>query len=629
MISKRMMQFGAVFLIALIVLPHFVKATTYEVITEQINIQPEADVDEKWNMLNETSRTNEETWNPRPAGVFVGGIVPESLFQANVIAGEHAHLVLLNEFTFQSNYMMSGSSEFVIRLPVHTEDNSWISGYFNIYSLDDGTTYKADYMATYDIVTYFTGDAQMVYSRHIYSNDTEITSDYDNYYTIDERTYITVKCPIIPNQRYLFEANFKYVQDSPFKWYFSSSDVASDDNNKSTTTIYYQEAPDQKYLKTNSIDADLGWSFVFQKGFGNTISGIDKYFNKDDVLYFYSYVPSSKNFTNKVVNLMIPFFSDSKNISMQVKVWDTVPAYNLVINVTDDFTDFILLNSSIMSHSSSDDQDNWWQVKIRFNESVRVKFPVFDLKDKDQKTLWETAPAYDNQADENDMEYFEICSESYYPNLDKDWEGRYDRIWFMLMHSLRIDNTTWQQVTLELPSLETSGTQGDMGNKIWVDLLAVGLVVAGAVLIGGSIITGGATAIPGIMLITSGVLVWIGNNKETIRGVINQVGTTLRNVLSPIWNTLVGIGKWLWQVGEMIVGAVQWVVEQIIHYGAILLAIVITGLAAIVPMMIWGFEALMLTFFLKLAQGKPEEAGALAGRVGGMMSGAVSKLRLR
>jgi hypothetical protein len=625
--SKRVIQYMAVFLVALIVLPHFVSATTYETVTEQINIQPEGDVDEKWNMLNETSRTNEETWNPRPEGVFVGGVVPESLFQTNVIAGEHAHLVLLNEFEFQSNYMMSGSSEFVVRLPVHTESNSWIDGYFNIYSLDDDTTYKVDYRSLYNVVVYFTGDAQMVYSSHIYSNDTEITSDYDNYYTMDERTYVMVKCPIVPGQRYLFEANLEYEQDNPPKWYFSSSDVASDGHTKSTITIYYQEAPDQKYLDTNTIDVDLGWSFVFQKGFGNTISGINKYFNKNDALYFYSYVPSSKTFTNKVVNLMIPFFSDSENISMEVRVWDTVAALNLVINVTDDFTDFILLNSSVMSHSSGDDQDNWWIVKIRFNESVRIKFPMFDLKDKDQKIQFSTAPNYNNQADENDMEYFEICSEGYYPDLDNDWSGRYDRVWFMLMHSLRIDNTTWQQVTLELPILETSGTEGDMGNKIWIDLLAIGLVVAGGVLIVSSVITGGATAVPGVMLITSGVLVWIGNNKEFIRE--SAIGTYVRNLLTSVWNTLVGIGKWLWQIGEMIVGAITWIVEQIIYYGAILLAIVITGLAAIVPMMIWGFEALMLTFFLKLAQGKPEEAGALAARVGGMISGAAGKMRLR
>lgn len=108
--------------------------------------------------------------------------------------------------------------------------------------------------------------------------------------------------------------------------------------------------------------------------------------------------------------------------------------------------------------------------------------------------------------------------------------------------------------------------------------------------------------------------------------VYRAVSGFVSNLIDIAWDILSGIGSFLWSIGEYIWDALSWLAEQIIEYGAILLGLLVIGVALVLffapiyaQLKLWGIVWSMaqgkIEKAVSQAQGLANTASSVAGRL--------------
>jgi hypothetical protein len=145
-----------------------------------------------------------------------------------------------------------------------------------------------------------------------------------------------------------------------------------------------------------------------------------------------------------------------------------------------------------------------------------------------------------------------------------------------------------------------------------VDIVGVLLIVAGVVAapftLGGSLV-----------LISVGVGIILYNNWPAFRDWVNGAVKFVLDGLS--W-----LGNWLYKIGLAIWKALTWFVDRLFDFGSQLIALIIYGLAVLIPVTVITMTTKLMSMFYKIAKGDLEGAAsegrslvstATMGRVGG------------
>jgi hypothetical protein len=149
---------------------------------------------------------------------------------------------------------------------------------------------------------------------------------------------------------------------------------------------------------------------------------------------------------------------------------------------------------------------------------------------------------------------------------------------------------------------------GAWWDRHWMDLAGIALVIAGAALI----VTGVGAGF-GAGLFAAGVTMLLYNNWGTFRNAVN-------GLVKAIIDGLTWLGNWLWKIGQWIWKALTWLVDQVVYYGAILLGLLIIGVAVLLFVGPLYAEIKILGAFLMMARGEYEKAAA-------QLSGLVSQAK--
>jgi len=93
------------------------------------------------------------------------------------------------------------------------------------------------------------------------------------------------------------------------------------------------------------------------------------------------------------------------------------------------------------------------------------------------------------------------------------------------------------------------------------------------------------------------------NNWGQFRDFVNGLAKFVLDGLS--W-----LGNWLWKLGMWISKALTWFIDRLVDFGGQLLALVIYGLAVMIPLLIITMTTKLMSVFYKLAKGDLEGAAA-------------------
>ncbi|WP_369425215.1 hypothetical protein, partial [Methanothrix sp.] len=291
---------GAVLCVVVLLLPVLVSAESQTVVTEYANFQPYADNnDEVVNIANETIRTNIDTWNPRPSGVFVGGTIEESLLRLNEVGTSSRNwLMVTTVVQFDEAYTMNGASQCIVRLPMYVDDEPsnqtqadlWIyrlatvaapSFGFNSTTAEPVVTSATNLVARYENIA------------RIYAHDSDapIWRDMSRESWLSEhRLYVRLIAPLLSGVPYLLVARMFVPAGVPFDVYFHPSDLCSDSILMTRIVYSWMQAPDRLYYQVRPVEADAGWSFVFQQGLGGMGMVYDHYFYATQMIVFDKWV---------------------------------------------------------------------------------------------------------------------------------------------------------------------------------------------------------------------------------------------------------------------------------------------------------------------------------------------------
>lgn len=643
-ISKSALGFVIVCLVVLL-LPLTVTAEVQTQVTETANFSPaESSNNEVANLANGTTTFNINTWNPLPAGIFVGGTVKESLISLHEIgAGASAQIMLTTKIRFDRQYIMSGVSDFWVRAPLDmtiTPDcmgfailrdfgtwttgstyETWISGhpYAQLKVVTSGANAKA---------VMLDGDGTLNHRDPVFTSTDLSQSRFIN----EGRLYMHYAAPLYPDIDYLLVLWARYdncseINSRPFQFYLSNGDLASDNITESRVAYEYLPDPATLHKQDYAVPADLGWSFVFTTGLAGGGAVVDRYFAAGDVLRWDVVVPSATG-TNGSANFIWDFQSDDN-----AQLYYSLAGYDMVYSSG---TGRQILNpaywtSGVRGPTSgpliASNKDNLtygvangyyhWRFYLTVLSPIRLKFMLADAPD----TMAQVPIYAGGWVDQliGGFHYQQLfnsvmasAKESIGNHVEIDLaNNRVDKYFMTMWSSITVDHFTVNTSSIQANTHHGPSFWGGIGNWIsdhWVDLTAAALIIGGAALI-----LTGVGAGYGMYLIAAGVSMFLYEHWETFRGLVN-------GVVKGILDGLNWLGNWLWKIGQMILKALTWFVDQAIYYGSILIGLLIIGVAiALFVTPIYALIKIMGAFLL-MAQGDYEKAAA-------QLSGLVSQGR--
>ncbi|MEM0344091.1 MAG: hypothetical protein QXU73_07605 [Thermoplasmata archaeon] len=623
---------GAVLCVVVLLLPVLVSAESQTVVTEYANFQPYADNnDEVVNIANETIRTNIDTWNPRPSGIFVGGTIEESLMTLKEVAsGDDAQLALATVIRFQQEYAMSGVSSFIVRLPIYVDMNNMPQQVnFAIYRLDTpdysvarDTVYSSwnTWVSSYDKNPFYPDslnhtdcfkvpEGLMLYPvwnvAHLNPKPRPHTPPYaplelwtnaaHSSYLINNRLYVQVTAPLLPDYYYVLLTQVYYNPGSLFQIYFCPSDLCSDNLTNSRIAYLYYPAPDQVVVRNWPVAADLGYSFVLQKGLSGLSYEYNAWFDADDILEWQMMVKVPNSSVSGALNFILEYRTNvSTNVTWRLSVMETT---SWICGIDDTYwihktsnSGYILASNPVnRTYPATNINGEYY---ISFLCTLRVENPI-------RLQL---------------MTVYDPLSPSAVNNLihaGKSADGAYyytNRLAFGMWCSISIQNVSLNETDVVNVGQRHPGFWEGIGrwwDKHWIDIVAAELIVIGAALS-----LTGVGAVFGVPLMVLGVGMILYNNWPTFRNFVN-------NFVKMIIDGLEWLGNWVYKVGMAIWKALTWLVDQVVYYGAILLGLLIIAVAVALFVGPIYAEIKILGAFLMMAQGDYDKAAA---QLGGLIS---------
>ena len=605
----------AVLVLTILVVPQYARATTQQQITEVANFGPaESNNDAVDNIANDTITLNVDTWNPLPSGMFVGGVLRESKIELREYSPVVSEVIMAQPVKFSQTYVSSGASKAVVRLPVACGPNSTPTHVeFEIFKLSSSTDYLIGRTSTYygtptpgpgslDAITLAGGDLQLI--TVMGSNFPLSGSPSDWFYQRDNRVYVSVTAPLHSEQWYLLVCHFTYAADKRWSFYLSPADLASDNNTASKVAYLYRPNPGDNITDVYSIPADLGYSFVFQTGLGGDAISYERYFQAGDELGFTYLIPiGAATYYIGALNWLIEFrLNASLFLTWGVEIISTVAGVSTtVLNHaywTGKLDDNVMLasNPTNLNYTATITIAGVHYVKLRgtiFIEAAqRATFLMFDAG---------ASALYDHQ-----LPYQRVW---HHDSLGYDKE----QLFFDLWMTASIDNRTYNMTGAV--STHHSGFWKGIGhwfNDHWTDIIAIELIAIGV--LAAPFTLGGSLVLIGI-----GVGMILYNNWPAFRDFVNGVVKGVLDGLS--W-----LGNWLWKLGQWIWKALTWFIDRLVDFGSQLLALIIYGLAVMIPIFIITMTTKLMSMFYKISKGDLEGAAsegkalvstATMGRLGG------------
>jgi hypothetical protein len=583
------------FVLFILMVPQFVYANEMTEYSVSLDYEPSGNYDDQANRLDNTTTTNHDTWNPAPVGVWVGGFAPESLMRLSTVPDSNCSVGLAQVCYFTPDQIMSGASQTIVRLPLHTTTDTWTRAILNIYEIGTNAnwTFNETTMFSWPVTREFplefnsmtlnftAGYHQLMYwSMNLTPSDAS-PSDGNDVYTRDERTYVIINTPIHPNRYYLFVTYAFYATDKYAEIYWHPDSMTQGRWNRSTMGIYNLLDPDLYSLIVDDFNVSFGYSFDFRQGFGESTWALNKFFFKDDQLCFWAYMDPKTINLSDYFTILIPFVAESRNISITCSVWmdDQLSdsAHEIIHNVSE-WNDFILLSNkdnwtNELIAGGGMNFTGWFQIFLTFHNDTRIKFYLNDLKttyDTGYNQTWFYGSDYrfrfiwDNNWHWNPLEFVQ------WQNFDMSKTLVYHWQMYFIVQS---NPYYWEKTTPNPPAPPHMARDYDEMNfseKIFYNFGRIAIKM-GQILVSMGMPFGYTIMDIGVEAILIAQYVDLPDPLGFIQDGLNWA-----------WDKLVGFGQWIWKIGQSIVGAIKWFVEQLVYYGSIILGILLFILAFVV-----------------------------------------------
>ncbi len=574
----------AVSMVAILLVPQYVSAVAYTDYTQDINFVATGSPDEVQNSLDPNEESNYDTWSPVPQGVWFGGWMKESRLQLSEVPDTDCSAAMAQVCYFGSEVIMSGSSKFTVRLPLYTTTSTWSKAQLSIYQVDRGTNWtfvkNASVNANGDPhylndmrVTFTEGNHQLIYwSQYIYPNDTSPT-DGNDYFTRLNRTYVEVAAPIHANTYYLFLTTAWFNSDQYIEIYWQPDSLDSSGVwNRSTLGIHNEQAPDTYTLDVYNYNISFGYSFDFVDGLGESSCGLNTYVYSGTELRFYTYLDPDNVDTSHYPTLMVPYRSQTKNLSISC----TVYAMDHGDYSTAVVLDNIYQHNGYVLFSSSDTLANnisalanftgWFYVILQINNDTRIRFSLWDLPPTDSSGFnstwfedWHLGSTYDEAFWVHDNEYNWNPLELVYLRYDSEIHIYH----FQVMHSFGLNEFYWQKaVATDTGGTEVFGEENTTSEGNFWYGLGKFFFNLGTVVMGLNAPYGTAFRAIGIiyMLTSESFSQYFGNLWDKLRGVFSN------------------IGSWAYRIGQAIIGVINFFIDL----ASVILALFILILSMVV-----------------------------------------------
>lgn len=575
-LRARLLTILAFLAVAILITPSYASAEAITSFSQEIKFDAIGAADEVQNSIDPNAKSNVDTWNPVPQGVWFGGFPLESRMRLDEVPDESFSIALASVCRFGSDIIMSGAARTLVRLPVHTSDDPWTAARLNVYKISAGSNWTFSKIVTTE---YFAGDQlndmkinftagthELVFWSEAYSPTDISPTDDNDHFTRDNRTYVFVDAPIAPNQLYLFVTYVWYASDKYVDIYLQSDPLDAEAIwNRSDVAVHNEIAPDTYTLDVWNLNVSMGYTFDFRNGYGNSAYGLNIWCEPGDEIEFWSYVNISRIDPNDYLTLMVPFRSSVDNVSFDVliQVMDTSaapPAWAHVDFVRwDDYIcrDFILLS---MPDTYANNETaiggtltNWFKIILEVNNATRIWLPMWD----------EPSPTGDGATVNSSWNH-----QWFGPIWDSDTEFNYNlQQWIQhesaagfynyhwsVQHALQFNNYQWTKTAPQASGIDKPDPIDDMtlGQKF---LYASGWMffkVGDVMIIGG---------IPGGNVVRSaGVLTMLYAQYSDFPDFAGRIWDAL------VWakDKLVQFGQWVWRGAQKIWGAMEYFVDLII-----------------------------------------------------------------
>lgn len=609
---RKMTVSMAIGIIVVILLPVLVSAETQQLVTEIANFPSSTNNNtEVVNIANETITYNIDTWNPRPEGIFVGGTIKESLMQLNEIGIDTRNfLSIATLMKFDASYLSTGASQFVIRMPIYIDDNE--SDYpvyfaFDMYSVTSSVfSFSSGGLGAAPVLSY-TGAlraecadvANFLGHAGIYATPITTTIDHDSWVS-ENRAYVRIVAPIKTTELYLFVVNLVYPTGTPFKIYWNPSDLCSDNITSSKIAYSWNTAPDMNLFRNYAVNADAGWSFVFQEGLGADSRDWSYYYEQYSVIHWHKWLRVNSGGANA---------TGAFTFVMEFRKNSTTPLiYNLTVDAIQPWgspggTSVSLLSANYWHDKEAVDMiiagnpvkntmvtySGWVLLEIFLQIQNAGRLQIMLEYDKDSPTgTVLTTP-----------NYFEILRP--YSGIPALYTGyKEQQAWFAPFCSVALANSTYNR-TDEITPVTHKGFWSGVGHwwdKHWVDIVGCLLIVGGAVLV-----ATGVGAGFGAVMIATGIGILLYRNWPAFHDAVDKFVGMVIDAIQGLGNWLYKLGMWLWK-------ALTWLVDQIVYYGSILIGLLIIAVAIALFVGPIYAEIKIMGAFLMIAKGDYEKAAA-------------------
>lgn len=267
--------------------------------TDWVVVAADGDYDEVLNVQNNT-KTSFTDWFYKPAGRYVGSMIPQSEFKfSSWLTYSNSIVTVAQEKRFPSEAIMNGASEFYARTPL--KNTGYEEGLFYVFKLNETTTYHINGEGELA----FSGGCVQMFKLWVNGSD-ETIHDNNDYYTKEDRQYLKAIIPIIPEERYLFTFVASFPADCDVIAYY----VGANDTEFGLINHYGGSPPSSEEFATTAI---LDWSFIFVQGMGDGVRGLQIYADSWFSLSWGFDVEGSTNGTEVVdyMTIMVPFMTNT------------------------------------------------------------------------------------------------------------------------------------------------------------------------------------------------------------------------------------------------------------------------------------------------------------------------------
>ena len=597
------------FILAIFILPQYVSAATDEV-TEIADFRPEAnDYDEVVNVANETIETNIDSWNPRPEGIFVGGVIKESLMQLNEVGvGDDNYLRISTRMHFQAGYLSSGASMFVVRLPINIPDDDSLTDLdLKFYELNEG----GDYAVTFDSGSVpwepgidIVADGRLVAYveniANIQAHALDPTGEpiwggiaYESWVS-ENRAYVRLIAPILTDRDYIITMQAIYEPSVPFEIYWQPSDLCSDNILDTHIAYKWELDPFTNLTRDYPVECDAGWSFVFQQGIGGLATTFDAYYAAGSSILFWKFVETETEKVSGAITFTMEFQVDpveELNWNLNVMWYNMTDGSHQTVlhssywDAQTSRTMIVAGNADNYSSSGVEYDGRWYQVflvQLGINNATRMRMMTYydpDLPGMEALYVGGIIP------------WLAVMpNKLFVMQPSGTTTNAFFAPWCTVMIAPYTYNVTWMAPPPESKTGFWEGV-GNWWDEHWVDVLGVAMIIGGAALI----LTGVGAGF-GVALIAAGIGVLLYDNVDWIH---NAVDNFVRMVI----DGLLWLGNWLWKIATGIWKAVTWFIDALLNAGSNLLAIIIYAAAIILPIVVLTVVTKLMSVFAHIAEG--------------------------